>query len=230
MRYKKLNDEEIKKYFDYYVNIQLIGKVPAVGDIAYEGVINGKKTVFFDTDYRSDSNLTPIGIVFEVKGIKVKIVSLYEKHELEWCTKDAEGYNKDLIGDSEITEKINLIGDWDIKGKYPAFDYVKSLGKGWYLPGRDEMGIIFKMREHIKDGLRKMLGYIYVDKMGEHVYEEVTSGIRIEYKGLYWTSGCSYGVVTEAYCCSLGDNGYYTGGDEDKTTRRSVRAVRDIVL
>ena len=113
-----------------------VGKTYKVGDYYNE---NGKR-----------------GIVFEVSadGRHGKIVSLKESGWLLWSDENEE---RRLIGAADGNDgsknmaKVMQISAW--RDKYPVFAWCASLGEGWYLPAKEELETICRVKNKLNNTL-----------------------------------------------------------------------------
>lgn len=102
------------------------------------------------------------GVVFEVSadGKSGKIVSLEEsEREIQWAV-DAVLYTK-TGATSETDGMVNMRKIQKIDGwtkKFPAFAWCASLGEGWYLPAKEELKTLYRVRKVVNETL--------VDKQG----------------------------------------------------------------
>lgn len=137
------------------------------------------------------------GVVFWVDetGKHGKIVSL-DQAELQWCTRNE--YEKGLTsiavdnqnGMKNQQSVMNLYR-WRNRSKYPAFGWCSEHGKDWYLPAKEELGVLLlddSVRDVVNDQI-KCLGKTKLE--GEH--------------GLYWSSTekderCAWVVYTYDGC------------------------------
>ena len=118
-------------------------------------------------DYYDDGKRQ--GVVFAVSndGRHGKIVSLGETYT-EWCTdglfkkKSVVGASSDSDGKSN-TEKVIARADSE---KYPAFQWCRAKGDEWYLPSKEELKLLYQVRDKVDKTLRdksmdELSGIIY---------------------------------------------------------------------
>ena len=92
---------------------------------------------------------TKQGVVFEVSGDRKhgKIVSLYEER-LPWCTE--EQYDKDMqVGaNSRRDGKTNtdVVMQRSDYAEYPAFEWCREQGEEWYLPSKEELLVLYRVK------------------------------------------------------------------------------------
>ena len=195
---------DIAYNFDTIVikDIKLYAKWDIVGSIAYsDGSISA--------DY--DNTKTPIGIVIEATdGVATKIVSLAET-TAQWSTERVVTNATSETDGMANQTAIQAIDGW--KEKYPAFkwcdDYTDASDNSeWYLPAKDELNLIYKVKDVINTAIDKITA-------GEGA---VTS---LDTDGYYWSSSQD---ISNFYAWhqrfSDGDQGNYNGYNY------SVRAVR----
>ena len=196
---------DIAYNFDTIVikDIKLYAKWDIVGSIAYS---DGSISI----DY--DNTKTPIGIVIEATdGVATKIVSLAET-TAQWSTTERVVTNATSETDGMANQTaIQAIDGW--KEKYPAFkwcdDYTDASDNSeWYLPAKDELNLIYKVKDVINTAIDKITA-------GEGA---VTS---LDTDGYYWSSSQD---ISNFYAWhqrfSDGDQHNYNGYNY------SVRAVR----
>jgi hypothetical protein len=161
-----------------------------------------------------DSTKTLIGIVIEDKdGAATKIVSLTEANSTEWST---ENVVTDAI--SETDGKVNLTAIQSIDGweeKYPAFkwcdDYTDASDNSeWYLPAKDELNQIYKVKYYVNATIDKIIagGGTATKLKNSYLY--------------YWSS--SQGETINGVWLQRFEDGYQEYGNKSDTY--SVRAVR----
>ena len=103
------------------------------------------------------------GVVFEVSadGRHGKIISMNQAN-LKWTSDSAE--QKRRIGANSETDgvynmaKVMARPDW--QSKYPAFKWCADLGKGWYLPSKEELITIYKNEDKLNPYLSDKLSSI----------------------------------------------------------------------
>ncbi len=100
------------------------------------------------------------GVVFWVdeSGEHGKIVSMKRSMKcLKWSSDKDE--RKRMIGANNETngaknmEIVRQIPDW--QSKYPAFKWCADLGKGWYLPAKEELSQIFSVKAIVDKSLKQ---------------------------------------------------------------------------
>lgn len=103
------------------------------------------------------------GVVFwvDTTGKHGKIVSMTESGSyLLWSSDKYE--QKRLIGaDSETDGAKNMVVVKQILGwesKYPAFKWCADLGEGWYLPAKEELLSIYKVKDSVNKTLKDQSG------------------------------------------------------------------------
>ncbi|MBR6060748.1 MAG: InlB B-repeat-containing protein, partial [Spirochaetales bacterium] len=176
-----------------------------VGDIAYS---DGT----FSTVYNASK--TPIGVVFytDIDGTSGKFIHLSELSGLAWCLDTADGFDTATsISDGSNNWQIicDAVSDEDVVGNYPAFEYVNSLGDGWYLPAKDELNQIYTNKNLINNVISTL----------NSVGVSVTL-----LEAIYWSSSTVDGYNNWVWLRNLGNGNQalYKCKDEQK----SVRAVR----
>ena len=121
--------------------------------------LNVKKLTYKVGDYYDDG--TKQGVVFYVDatGQHGKIISL-DQVEKWWCTE--KQYNKQIVvGASSMsdgkanTDKVMSRSD---SAEYPAFVWCRAKGKDWYLPARDELMLLYSVRDTINRTLNELGG------------------------------------------------------------------------
>ena len=146
---------------------------------------------------------TKQGVVFEVSrdGKHGKIVSLNQEY-LAWCTD--EQYDKYIqLGADSGTDgwiNTNIVMHRGDDAEYPAFKWCREQGDEWYLPSRDELLVLYRVKDFVNRTLAK------------YSYKEI--------KSAYWSSteiseSCAWSVRTR----DGGTNRSY------KTNGFNVRAV-----
>lgn len=136
------------------------------------------------------------GVVFEVSsdGRHGKIVSL-KGSRLQWSS-DRAG-QKRLIGvNDEFNGAYNMAKVRAIKGwreKYPAFVWCSDLGKGWYLPAKEELLAIFRNKEAINKTLSTKNGG---NLMYSH-WSSTESKSEIDYEFCAWYVDMDYGFTLD---------------------------------
>ena len=98
------------------------------------------------------------GVVFEVSadGRHGKIVSLKESSEMLLWSSDYDEQRR-LIGAADENDgsknmaKVMQISGW--RDKYPAFAWCASLGEGWYLPAKEELLSISRVKNKLNNTL-----------------------------------------------------------------------------
>ncbi len=207
MRYKELTDEEKKEFYEKYYEIQrsdkevyvdiwpISMKMATVGDVVYIGN-------------------TQIGIVFDVGKETIKIVHFSEGKHLKWCTNSAFGYER-YIGttDNDGSRNMEIIrqacGDFNNDTLYPAFGYIRSLGKEWYMPAKDELNLIYKNKDIINNALK--------------ILSRKEGWVVDLYNDWYWSSS-SYNTHN-AWGQSFSDGHQYNYLKYDHDSVRAVRAL-----
>lgn len=153
-------------------------------------------------DYYDDGKRQGVVFVVSDDGRHGKIVSLDQTRE-EWCTdglfkkKSVVGASSDSDGKSN-TDKVIARADSE---NYPAFQWCRAKGDEWYLPSKEELALLSK----VKDKVNKTL----IDKSMEEL-----SGI------IYWSSTEKGSKFAWGVLMNDGRTGY---GNKD--FRSSVRAV-----
>lgn len=165
-------------------------------------------------DYYDDG--TKQGVVFEVTGDGKhgKIVSLTESCDwLQWSSDDNEqkrlidAFN-DYSGASNMV-KVKLIEGW--YEKYPAFAWCADLGKGWYLPTKEELRNIFR----VKNQLNELL---------------VSKGVP-SLNGGYWSSTEINEKICGRFCAwfaYIGDDSTYNNYSADSDAKNRGYYVRAV--
>ncbi len=111
-----------------------------------------QRKTYYIGDYYNENGKQ--GVVFEVSadGKHGKIVSMKQSTEkLRWSSDSIE--QKRLIGTDSQKDgvynmtKVKAIPDW--QSKYPAFKWCADLGEGWYLPSREELKAINRVKQMI---------------------------------------------------------------------------------
>lgn len=116
-------------------------------------------------DFYIDADNDLSGVVFEVDetGLHGKIVHLYQSpKDLQWCKFEFnesifEGADSKTDGFKNM-EQIMKLPDW--RNNYPAFAYCADMGKGWYLPAKEELECLVKNKEALNVTLKKFNGHI----------------------------------------------------------------------
>ena len=216
MRYKKLNEKEKKRFLEDYVNLEVLKFKPEVGAIAYEAVVGG---IVFFSGILTGIFYKPLGVVFDV-GKDVKIVHLSERSELTWCRDNAYGCDMNIpTTDDDGRLNMDIIwhscSDFNNDTLYPAFAYIRNIGKDWYLPAKDELNLIYKNKEKINKFLVALSkNRVKTDLLNDDWYWSSSSG-----NGIYaWKQRFSDGYQNDSY----GGNG--------KNYPNSVRAVRALTI
>lgn len=182
----RLSDEEFKGTKEYYLsNINWIDAFPnpeavfgqvlenveallGVKHSAPQATTVVKPSVTYKTyqvgDYYDDGKRQ--GVVFEVSddGRHGKIVSLDETKG-KWCTegkskqRSVVGASSDSDGKSN-TDKVMARADSE---EYPAFQWCRTKGGEWYLPSKEELKLLYKVKDKVNKTLRdksmEVLGY-----------------------------------------------------------------------
>lgn len=148
-------------------------------------------------DYYDDGKRQ--GVVFAVSddGRHGKIVSL-DQAKKQWCT--IEQYKKSIVvgASSESDGKANtdtVMARADSKN-YPAFRWCRAKGDEWYLPSKEELALLYK----VKDKINKTL----IDKSMEELKgEDYWSSTEDVYPGDAWLVFMYYGNIYNynKYCC-----------------------------
>ena len=135
MRYKELNEEDFKKYLDYYFNLELLDKRPAIGDIAYEHIVNNRSIVIYSTNnYRGD-DFKPIGVVFDCGESDVKIVNLEHSILDNGNIRNREGwYLRVFVSTNDDYGRINT----DTVVKTIRENHIEKKYNGWCSVGECE--------------------------------------------------------------------------------------------
>ncbi|MBO5971401.1 MAG: PEGA domain-containing protein, partial [Alistipes sp.] len=120
---------------------------------------DARKNTYKVGDYYDDG--TKQGVVFYVDatGQHGKIVSI-DQVVKQWCTK--KQYNKKLAeGASSYSDgKANTdkVMSRSYSAEYPAFVWCRAKGKDWYLPARDELMLLYSVRDTINRTLKERGG------------------------------------------------------------------------
>ena len=164
----------------------------------------GIKTVYYRVgDYYNVDGKE--GVVFEVSedGRHGKIVSLKRSSERLLWSSNYDEQNRSIGAADENDGSKNMAKVMQIPGwrdKYPAFAWCASLGEGWYLPAKEELETIYR----VKDKLNKTL----LDK-GETLWYWCWSSTESGYQrdiGQF----CAWGVdMSNGNTYGRGKDGYY---------------------
>ena len=106
-------------------------------------------------DYYDDGKRQ--GVVFAVSddGRHGKIVSL-DQAEKRWCTegksekRSVVGASSDSDGKSN-TDKVMARAD---SANYPAFKWCRAKGQEWYMPSKEELELLYKVKDKVNKTLR----------------------------------------------------------------------------
>ncbi|MBQ8853441.1 MAG: PEGA domain-containing protein [Alistipes sp.] len=168
------------KYNDHYVRaVATFGnssKSVSVGTVASNATTSAPYKV---GDYYNENGKQ--GVVFEVSadGKHGKIVSMKQSSKgLQWSSDETA--QKRLIGaDSETdgaynSAKVKAISGW--QSKYPAFKWCADLGKGWYLPSKEELITIYKNKDKLNPNLTDKLSEFYWHWSSTECNTQLSSG------------------------------------------------------
>lgn len=176
----------------------------------------GRNGIYKVGDYFD--NGTKKGVVFDIwdGGRHGKIVSLSEANKLEWTTSreiknigatsnDDGTFNNLLVGLQPILNKRS----WHWKTYYPAVEWCKKWGEGWYLPAIDELKM-FTLNKSIRDKVNMML----IAK-GCYLSEETSKELGIRKDSMhemgesvvYWSSTEDERNINRAKCVSFLEQG-----------------------
>ena len=146
------------------INVPL--KVKSIAPVAQASSTSGKanKNAYKVGDYYDDG--TKQGVVFYVDatGQHGKIVSL-DQVAKRWCT-HMQDEKKIVVGASSEsdgkanTDKVMSRSD---SAEYPAFVWCRAKGNDWYLPARDELKLLYSVRDTINRTLKEQGGDRLVD-------------------------------------------------------------------
>ena len=144
-----------------------------IAKMVYKG--KGRDGVYQVGDYYDDGKKQ--GVVFEVTdgGKHGKIVSLKESSELLLWSSDSGDEQCRFIGANNEDDgaynmaKVMQINNW--QDKYPAFAWCAALGKGWYLPAKEELLAIYVN----KDIINKSLSLKDSDSLSERCWTSTQS-------------------------------------------------------
>ena len=122
--------------------------------------LNVKKLTYKVGDYYDDG--TKQGVVFDVwdGGRHGKIVSLDQVEGQQWCS-DAQYKKGIVVGASSNrdgkanTDKVMSRSD---SAEYPPFVWCRAKGNDWYLPARDELRLLYSVRDTINRTLKERGG------------------------------------------------------------------------
>ena len=113
-----------------------------------------KKLTYKVGDYYDDG--TKQGVVFYVDktGQHGKIVSLDQVYK-RWCTDEQHKKKKVVGASSESDGKANTdkVMSRSYSMAYSAFVWCRAKGKDWYLPARDELKLLYSVRDTINSTL-----------------------------------------------------------------------------
>ncbi len=128
--------------------------------------INAKLNVYVPSkvykvgDYYDDG--TKQGVVFYVDatGQHGKIVSLDQVKEQQWCTNAQYDKGIRVGASSESDGKANTdkVMSRSDSAEYSAFVWCRAKGKDWYLPAKDELKLLYSVRDTINRTLNERGG------------------------------------------------------------------------
>lgn len=180
--------------------------LPPVGSIVYSD-----KSWTASNEY--DNTKTPIGVVFYSDETKVKIVHLQHAGK-KWCLETAQGYNiifttntSDGSGNWKII--CDIVDDENVPGNYPAFEYVNSLGSGWYIPANSEASLILNN----------------IDTINQAIDTLQAAGVSASDVGTSMWTSCNYTTMDEAYYYYRATS-WNCQAKYKKTVSVTVRAVK----
>ena len=161
-----------------------------------------------------NSAKTPIGVVFFSDETETKVVHLQQKNNV-WCLETAQGYNikfatNDTVGSGNWQIICNGVTDENTSGNYPAFEYVNTLGSGWYMPASREISTIISNRDTINQAITTLKN----------------AGVTATEVGTYYWTSCNNEYQTkEAIYYYRSVSGLCQAGKE-KSKWETVRAVK----
>ncbi len=184
------------------------------GYIPIGSVVYSDGTHSFPEEY--DATKTPIGIVFLSNETQTKIVHLQEK-TTAWCLATAEGYETKIEtsesdGSGNWNAVCNSVTDENTAGNYPAFEYVNSLGSGWYFPAKNEVPSI--------------LGKKW-DTINQSIDILIAAGVAASKVSTSLWSSCQHSNNNnQAYYYTHHSDGMSSYSNSNKDNLKNVRAVK----
>ena len=154
-------DIYITKDCNEEINVPLKARsVAAVAQIpTSSSSVNARKNTYKVGDYYDDGKKQGVVFYVDATGQHGKIVSLVQVKK-QWCT-EKQDEKKNEVGTSSAsdgkanTDKVMSLSD---KAQYPAFVWCRAKGNDWYLPARDELKLLYSVRDTINRTLNERGG------------------------------------------------------------------------